>query len=86
MSNEKADTKATKQPEPIRVKRLIFGKNQIDVPGQSFVGGLDVTVHKHYAIEFLPWIRHHRVTWSPPNKETIVRYVHETAVHAWEPL
>ncbi|HVJ93289.1 MAG TPA: hypothetical protein VM580_25990 [Labilithrix sp.] len=88
MSNDekKPAPSTNNKPEPIRVKRILFHSKQIEVPGVSYVGGLTVTEQKHYTIEFMPWLRHHRITWTPPGKEPVVRMVHETHVSTWEPL
>lgn len=83
MSDEKkGDGKG--RPEPIRVKQLFFGADRVDVPGMSLVGA--VTADAKYKLDFLPWLRHHRITWARTGGDPVVRMVHESKVTAWEPL
>jgi hypothetical protein len=46
-----------------------------------------VTTSDRVRIEYHPWIRHHRVEFSPEaGKPPIVSYVHESFVPFWQPL
>ncbi len=89
MADEK---QAPKQPAPIPVARLWF-IGTVDVPGErgrsSLTAANDKTAkgERRYSIEFVPNLRHHRVTFHPPGgKPDEVRMVHETQVSSWEPV
>lgn len=91
-----SDTKptATKQPDPflqggksIPVKTLWF-RVSTDVPGKSGASSVttspDARPGQRWEVEFLPHMRHHRVTWYSPDGESVARMIHESQC-TWEP-
>lgn len=66
--------------EPIRVETLRF-RQSVDLPGQN--GKTSISWgQKHgagaYEVHYLPWMRHHRVTYFERNKGPQVRMYPET--------
>lgn len=73
------------QPIPVKVLRFQKGTD-IPVPGTS--GGVTNLImivtgetqsgdKASWEVVFLPWLRHHRVTWTPKTGEPIVFHVPE---------
>ena len=96
MSKEAQQEKPPEAPrpqrnEPIAVKSLRFrmGEN-VDIPGKLGATSVSTTLdHKpgqaHWLCEYLPWQRHHRVTYTPAGGGAVeARYLHETWC-AWDP-
>lgn len=74
--------------EPIPVAILYFEK-PTDIPGKH--GASSVTSGRSpngsgWDVEFLPWLRHHRVTFHPHGKEpAVVRMVSTERAPYWDP-
>jgi len=87
MSNE--PKQQSNRPEPIAVKQIRF-VGHVDIPGKNQTQSVTADPAKpkhqhHWTIEFMPWLRHHRVTWHGPGGESAVRMVPEAHVSTWEP-
>ena len=75
------------RPEPIAVKSMKFVQS-VDLPGKP--GASSVSTDKkgaHYhELAYLPWMRHHRITWHQAGEgrtpQTV--YVHESNVSSWD--
>lgn len=77
------------RPEPIGVRVLKFVGNT-DIPGRGYTQSVTADKEKpknrdHYTIEFMPWLRHHRITLHQASGESAVRMVPEAHVSTWEP-
>ncbi len=76
----------------ITVGRITFVR-EMDVPGERGRKGLTSALvakgsaDKRYTMEYLPHLRHHRVTYTGPGKtEPEIAMIHETHVASWEPV
>jgi len=95
MSNEtKSDKPRTELPpkEPIPVRVMKFS-TQLDLPGKSFTASITSEPDKKgraswWDLSYLPWMRHHKVTWHEggEGKQPRTVFVHEANVASWEPL
>lgn len=47
----------------------------------------DPSSSRRHVIEFLPWLRHFRLTFYPGGEATpLIGFIHETQVKSWEPI
>jgi hypothetical protein len=82
----------TDAPRGIMVKLMRFTSASFQVPGYSSTDSISARREpdgRTWEIEYIPAMRHHRITYRDPNRnggETIVGYVHETHVRSWEPV
>lgn len=86
-----AKPSADRTPIPVRVLHMRHGQG-LDFPGRAGESSCTSkpenfkTTTAHWVIEYLPWMRHHRVTFHPAGGEkSVVRMFHEAYV-SWEPL
>ncbi len=73
-------------PIPVRVLRFPHS-DPIDVPGKgpsSSIMSVNQDNKARRMIEYLPWMRHHRITVRVEGKDKIFM-VHESRVSHWEP-
>lgn len=72
---------------PVRVLRF---RQPIDIPGADVVTSCNSngkSNQRRWEIEYQPWMRHHKVTYRDPARESAeVGYVHESAVSCWIPV
>jgi hypothetical protein len=59
-----------------------------DVPGADVLMSLksyaQAAPRAHHVIQYMPAIRHHKITYYQPEKEPRVGFVHESQVRSWE--
>lgn len=89
---DKQKPPADRTPIPVRRLRMrndmglefpgCQGKSTVESKPEDF--GKSVA---HWIIEYLPWMRHHRVTWHQAggDKEPVVEMFHE-AIVSWRPM
>lgn len=83
-SSKMVETKAPPTPrerEPIPVKVLRFRHGEtVEIPGKPGASSVETVTHgaKSWIVEYLPWMRHHRVTFKEHEKATRVVHIHES--------
>jgi hypothetical protein len=84
-----------RKPEPqssdatgsIKVRVLKFISPQ-DAPGLNVTSSVTGTSKEHptkHRVEFIPRLRHFKITYCPPNEPERVAYIHESRQMYWEP-
>lgn len=78
------------KPFTMPVASLAFSRNNFDarplgisVTDNIKAGG--APNQQGYSIEYIPAIRHHRVTFRRPELDDVVGYIHESLVSCWIP-
>jgi hypothetical protein len=70
-------------PQAIRVRSVTFAGPQ-DGPGFGVKSALSPSDKRH-TIEYLPVMRHFRITWRPDEGKALVGYIPECRVMYWLP-
>ena len=75
------------RPDAIPVRVLRFAV-PVDGPGLSVASSCSSRVAKadsRFEIAYLPWLRHHQITYHPPEGAAVVVMVPECHVKSWDP-
>lgn len=75
------------QSYPVRSISFVAASGLPGAVGHTELRG-DLTQENapRWTIEYIPAMRHHRVTFFAPQKEPVVRMVPEAVVRCWEPM
>ena len=76
-------------PKPVPVKIIRF-RQPTDGGGFSVASSLTNSREgraTRYTMNYLPWVRHHRIEFTPSDKtaKVLTTYVHESEVMSWVP-
>lgn len=76
--------------DPIPVRVLKFAQST-DIPGKAGASScmhIPQAQHRRYEIAYMPWLRHHRITYisGAEAQEPEVVFVYEGHVATWAPL
>lgn len=76
-----------REPIKIRLLRFVSPQDGAGLNVASSVTASDVAGRSRHTIEWLPWLRSYRITFTPPgNEPVIVGLIHEHRVMYAEPV